>query len=210
MAGVDGPGTAGGDALVLRLVDPAEVRAADLVPLINRAYQRYEILLAPRISEEGFAIEWKPAAAFLLASAGDQLVGCAMVAAARDYFEVTLGEAAVKPAPLFGSDFAEAHEDARPHGPLLDGDLADAAYFGLAAVEPAAQGLGCGRRLVQEAERWARDRGFRRIVLTTVRELGLCAYYERQGYRVAGEERFPAGHWSFSVPHGYCYMEKAL
>lgn len=87
---------------------------------------------------------------------------------------------------------------------------ADALYFGLAAVSPARMRRGTGRRLVAEAERLARDRGYGRVLLSTLREFGLIDYYEAQGYQVINQQQFEAGHWSVTVPHLYVEMEKRL
>jgi ribosomal protein S18 acetylase RimI-like enzyme len=58
------------------------------------------------------------------------------------------------------------------------------AHVEVLALDPAAQGQGLGRRLMQEAERWARERDYGAITLNVfdgnARALGL---YERLGYR---------------------------
>ncbi len=56
-------------------------------------------------------------------------------------------------------------------------------------VEPTARGLGIGARLVDECERFARARGYRRIVLWTNSVLGAArAIYKRAGYVLTGSE----------------------
>lgn len=57
------------------------------------------------------------------------------------------------------------------------------AYFGMLAVDPSLQGTGLGRRLVQEAEQYARDHGCRAMDIRVVnlRE-ELPAFYRKLGY----------------------------
>ncbi|MFB7269323.1 GNAT family N-acetyltransferase [Streptomyces sp. NPDC056244] len=79
----------------------------------------------------------------------------------------------------------------------------EAAYFGMFAVLPGAQGAGLGRRIITEAERVARrDWGVREMHMTviTVRE-ELIAWYERRGYRRTGKlQPFPYGDERFGIP----------
>ncbi len=64
------------------------------------------------------------------------------------------------------------------------------------AVATEWQGLGFGRELVVESERFARDRGVERMVLHA--RAHVVAFYERLGYQVQGEEFMEVGipHWS--------------
>lgn len=56
-------------------------------------------------------------------------------------------------------------------------------------VEPAARGLGLGKRLVDECERFARDKGYRKITLWTNSVLGAArAIYQKAGYRLVKQE----------------------
>ncbi|MEV7683974.1 GNAT family N-acetyltransferase [Streptomyces sp. NPDC088341] len=79
----------------------------------------------------------------------------------------------------------------------------EAAYFGMFAVLPGAQGGGLGRRVITEAERVARETwGVREMHMTviTVRE-ELIAWYERRGYRRTGKLfPFPYGDERFGIP----------
>ena len=87
-------------------------------------------------------------------------------------------------------DGVQSRDDAT--GTVIDGS----AQLRLLLVEPAARGLGIGARLVDECERFARAKGYRRIVLWTHSVLlAARAIYARAGYRlVASEAHQSFGH----------------
>lgn len=58
------------------------------------------------------------------------------------------------------------------------------------AVDPASQGRGIGRALLQAAERWARAQGFLEVALDTAEQAEhLIGLYERLGYERVGTVR---------------------
>lgn len=59
------------------------------------------------------------------------------------------------------------------------------AHVEVVALDPAAQGQGLGRLLMEEAERWARSRGYGSITLNVfATNSRAVAFYERLGYAV--------------------------
>lgn len=70
------------------------------------------------------------------------------------------------------------------------------AHFHQIAVDPAYQGQGLGRRLVQVCEDWARKGGFRRMALDTAEPATqLRAMYRRLGYADVGQVQWTGKHY---------------
>ncbi len=84
-------------------------------------------------------------------------------------------------------------------------------YLGLLSVEPKRQGSGLGRKLMAEAENFARAAGCRAMDLRVIspRAERLLPFYLRLGYRETGTRPFPADLAS-KVPAHYILMSKPL
>ncbi|MFD1716908.1 GNAT family N-acetyltransferase [Georgenia deserti] len=76
------------------------------------------------------------------------------------------------------------------------------------AVDPAAQGRGAGEALLRAAETWAREEGYRALVLSVVGSQGRQRphrLYERLGYRRATDRDY-VGSWE-PRPAMWCYVK---
>ena len=84
---------------------------------------------------------------------------------------------------------------------------AGVAQLRLLIVEPAARGLGLGKRLVRACIAFARRRGYRKLVLWTQSELAAArGIYEQAGFRLVRRE----AHESFGKPLDGEYWELDL
>ena len=101
----------------------------------------------------------------------------------------------------------------------LDGRLAgcnyvelrgDLGYFGLLSVSPQRQGLGLGRKLIEQAEEFCRNSGCGRMQIRVLNHrTELPPFYEKLGYKVAfieEVEQEPAAR----MPYNFIVMEKTL
>ncbi len=101
----------------------------------------------------------------------------------------------------------------------LDGALAGAVfvegrgrtgYFGMLSVDPAKQGQGLGRKLIDAAEEWCRTAGCDQMQIEVVNlRIELPPFYERLGYVLTGTLPFPDMHKS-RMPCEFLVMSKAL
>jgi ribosomal protein S18 acetylase RimI-like enzyme len=78
----------------------------------------------------------------------------------------------------------------------------DVWYLGMFTIRPDLQARGLGRTLLDEAERFVRARGARRMRITVIQLRGpLIAWYERRGFRATGESvPFPYGDVRNGIP----------
>jgi len=79
----------------------------------------------------------------------------------------------------------------------------DACYFGMFSVKPTRQGGGIGKQMMDEAERFAREKWRCERVEMSVISIRdeLIAWYERRGYRRTGRFKpFPYGDRRFGIP----------
>ncbi|HUQ82686.1 MAG TPA: GNAT family N-acetyltransferase [Gemmatimonadaceae bacterium] len=86
----------------------------------------------------------------------------------------------------------------------------DQGYFGMLAVDPAAQGRGFGRALVRGAEAYARDAGCATMNLDVVDLRGeLTTFYGSLGYQAIGESAYPRPEQT-KLPVRLIHMTKQL
>jgi ribosomal protein S18 acetylase RimI-like enzyme len=81
-------------------------------------------------------------------------------------------------------------------------ELPDTLYFGMLTVEPAAQGQGLGKQLLQLTESLARAENLSFIRMTVIPQRNeLISYYERRGFKATGKfEAFPVDDPRYGLP----------
>lgn len=90
---------------------------------------------------------------------------------------------------LIGTILLQEVEDAKFPDHFLRGDVA---HFSLLGVDPEAQGLGVGRRLLESTERRAAELGYRELACSMAEpDEGLMRFYERLGYRLVTYWQWP-------------------
>ncbi len=154
--------------------------------LVNAAFAIYPFMSGPRTSPEGVVEELGDSGQLIVAEDEHRLAACAMI---RPAVDVDWGD------ELPAEDHAQE---------------ADAMYLGLVGVEPSLRKSGLGRRIIAEAESRARQRGFARMVLGTLAEMGNVVYYGGLDYHVVVTTHYEAGHWGLTIPHEFCVMAKTL
>ena len=114
---------------------------------------------------------------------------------------------------LILEDDTEFEEDARRVLASIYVELrGERGYFGMLAVDPARQGLGLGRVMVEAAESHCRDRGCRHMDIAVLSPRAeLVPFYSKLGYFETAREPFAAAH--LVKPGVECHsivMSKAL
>jgi predicted N-acetyltransferase YhbS len=83
-------------------------------------------------------------------------------------------------------------------------------YFGMLSVEPAQQGRGLSRLLIDASEAFLRDRGCREVEIEIVNlRTELPSFYEKFGYTKTGERPYPTPDLS-NQPCHFIVMTKPL
>ena len=88
-------------------------------------------------------------------------------------------------------------------------------YLGMLTVSPELQNSGIGKKLLHEAEIWAKSKNLATIVMTVISvRAELIAWYKRHGYQETGEKSpFPESNLhqsTASEPLEFIYLEKQL
>jgi GNAT superfamily N-acetyltransferase len=106
--------------------------------------------------------------------------------------------------------FLLAETDGKLNGCVYVEMRGERSYLGLLSVDPTIQQSGLGSRLMNEAERYCRERGSHSmdILIVSLRE-ELPAFYQRRGYVESGTTPFPTD-VPTKVPCHFINMSKPL
>jgi ribosomal protein S18 acetylase RimI-like enzyme len=106
--------------------------------------------------------------------------------------------------------FLLAETDGKLNGCVYVEMRGERSYLGLLSVDPTTQQSGLGSRLMNEAERYCRERGSHSmdILIVSLRE-ELPAFYQRRGYVESGTTPFPTD-VPTKVPCHFINMSKPL
>jgi GNAT superfamily N-acetyltransferase len=106
--------------------------------------------------------------------------------------------------------FLLAETDGKLNGCVYVEMRGEQSYLGLLSVDPTIQQSGLGSRLMNEAERYCRERGSHSmdILIVSLRE-ELPAFYQRRGYVESGTTPFPTD-VPTKVPCHFINMSKPL
>lgn len=112
---------------------------------------------------------------------------------------------------MSGGTFLIAEDSSGVAGCVYVETRVDRSYLGLLSVQPALQGTGIGRQLVNAAENFARQSGARVMDLRVISARGeeLLPFYRRLGYDFVRTEPFPAN-LAAKTPSHYILMSKPL
>jgi predicted N-acetyltransferase YhbS len=139
-----------------------------------------------------------------------RVINAAFRAAESFFVERDRIEAGTLQAMLEKGNFLLAEDPAGLAGCVLVELRGERAYFGLLAVDPARQHRGLGRRLIDEAENYARAAGCRAMDIRIVSlRAELPPFYRRLGYVETGTEPFPTEIKS-KLPCHFVLMSKPL
>lgn len=106
--------------------------------------------------------------------------------------------------------FLLAETDGKLNGCVYVEMRGERSYLGLLSVDPTSQQGGLGSRLMNEAERYCRDRGSLAmdILIVSLRD-ELPAFYQKRGYSENGTTPFPAD-VPTKIPAHFINMSKPL